>query len=88
MEAGPFPIVPSYKLENFKSIGQLNLHKYFQKMMTASNDYLVTNDLENLHELREGGFLEGDSVMDEGGIEEKGIFKCEICGKQCVLLVV
>ena len=57
-------------------------------MMTASSDYLLRNDLENFHELREGGFLEGDSVMDEGGIEEKVIFKCEICGKQCVLLVV
>ena len=25
-----------------------------------------------------------DSVTDEGEIEKKGMFKCEICGKECV----
>ena len=59
---------------------------------TTGSDYLVGNDLEVLYELLEGGFLEDDidfgrkldSVMDEGEIEEKGMFKCEICGKECV----
>lgn len=25
-----------------------------------------------------------DSVMNEGEIEVKGMFKCEVCGKKCV----
>ena len=68
------------------------MHKTFQKIATAGSDYLVGNNLEDLCELLEGGFLEGDmdfgqkldSAMDEGEIEEKGMFKCEICGKECV----
>ena len=76
----------AYKLNPVK------LYKHFQKMATAGSDHLVGKDLEDLYELLEGGFLEGDiyfgrkldSVMDEGEIEEKGIFKCEICGKECV----
>ena len=55
-------------------------------MATTGSDYLVGNDLEVLYELLEGGFLEDDidfgrkldSVMDEGEIEEKIMFKCEI----------
>ena len=57
-------------------------------MATAGYDYLVGNDLEVLYELLEGVFLEDDtdfgrkldSVMDEGEIEKKVMFKCEICG--------
>ena len=72
--------------------GSLNLHKHFQKMATTGSDYLVGNDLEVMYELLEAGFLEHDidfgrkldSVMDEGEIEEKGMFKYEICGKECV----
>ena len=68
--------------------GTLNLHKHFKK--TAGSDYLVGNDLEVLYEPLERGFLEDDidfgrkldSVMDEGEIEEKRMFKCEICGKE------
>ena len=61
-------------------------------MSTTGSDYFVGNDLEVLYELLQAGFLEDDidfgrkldSVMDEGEIEEKGMFKCEICGKECV----
>ena len=57
-------------------------------MATPGYDYLVGNDLEVLYELLEGVFLEDDtdfgrkldSVMDEGEIEKKVMFKCEICG--------
>ena len=53
---------------------------------------MVQNNLEDLYELLERGLLEDnidfgcklDSVMDEGEIEEKGMFKCEICGKEYV----
>ena len=61
-------------------------------MATADSDYLVGNDLEDLYELLEGRFLEDDIdfgrkleyVMDEGEIEEKGMFKYEICDKKGV----
>ena len=61
-------------------------------MAIAGNDYLVGNNLENFYERLKRGFLEDDinfgckldSVMDEGEIEEKGMFKCEICGKEYV----
>ena len=57
-------------------------------MATAGYDYLVGNDLEVLYELLERVFLEDDtdfgrkldSVMNEGEIEKKVMFKCEICG--------
>ena len=58
-------------------------------MATRGSDYLVGNDLEVLYELLEEGLMEDDidfgrkldSVMDEGEIEEKEMFKCEICDK-------
>ena len=61
-------------------------------MATTGSDYLVGNDLEVLYELLEEGFLEDDidfgrkldSVMDEGEIEEKGMFRHKICGKECI----
>ena len=61
-------------------------------MAIAGNDYLVGNNLENFYERLKRGFLEDDinfgckldSVMDEGEIEEKGMFICEVCGKECV----
>ena len=61
-------------------------------MATTGSDYLVGNDLEVLYQLLDGGFLKDDidfgnkldSVMDEGEIKEKGMFKCKICGKECV----
>ena len=65
-------------------------------MATRGSDYLVGNDLQTLYELLEGEFLEDDidfghklhSVMDESEIEEKGMCKCEICGKNVYFLVV
>ena len=67
----------------------MNLHKHSQKMATTGSYYLVGNNLEVLYELLERGYLEDDidygrkldSVMDEGEIEEKGMLRCEICGK-------
>ena len=61
-------------------------------MVIAGNDYLVGNNLEDFYERLKRGFLQDDinfgfkldSVMDEGEIEEKGMFKCEVCGKECV----
>ena len=60
-----------------------NLHKHFQKLATAGSDYLVGNNLEVLYKFLEGGFSIDFgrtlySVMDEGKIEEKGMFKCGI----------
>ena len=65
-------------------------------MDTTGSDQLVENNLEALYELLEGGFLEDEidfgcklhSVMDEGEIDQKGLFKCQICGKNVCLLVV
>ena len=53
-------------------------------MSAANSDYLVENDLEDLYEVLEGGFLKDDkdfgwildSLMDEGQTEVKGMFKC------------
>ena len=61
-------------------------------MAVAGNDYLVGNNLEDFYERLERGFLEDDinfgckldSVMDEIEIEEKGMFICEVCGKECM----
>ena len=65
-------------------------------MASTGSDYLVGNKLEVFYELLEGRFLEDDidfgrkldSVMDEEKKKEKGMFKCEICGKECYLPVV
>ena len=61
-------------------------------MATSSSDYLVGKNLEDLYELLEGAFQEDvmdfshklDCVMDKEEILQKGMFKCEICGKGCV----
>ena len=50
---------------------------------------MVGKDSEDLYELLEGGCLEDsgwniDSVMNEGEIEVKGMFKCKVCGKKSV----
>ena len=65
-------------------------------MATTDSHYLVGNDLEVLYEFLEGGCLEDgidfgrklDSIMDEGEIEKKDMFRCEICGKECIFLMV
>ena len=51
---------------------------------------MIGNDLEVLYELQEGGFSKHaidfgrklNSVMDEGEIEAKRMFKCDIKGKE------
>ena len=66
--------------------GPQNLHKHFQKLATAGSECLVGNNLEVLYKFLEGGFSIDDidlgrtlySVMDEGEIEERGMFKCGI----------
>ena len=62
--------------------------------MAAENSvYLSGDSLEEIYELREGGFLvddvdfnkELDAVISTEEIDDKKkIFKCNMCGKECV----
>ena len=62
--------------------------------MAAENSvYLSGDSLEEIYELREGGFLvddvdfnkELDAVISTEEInDKKKIFKCNMCGKECV----
>ena len=62
-------------------------------MAAEGSVYLSGENLEELHELLEGGFLDDDEDFNrelesattaEENVEEKKIYVCEISGKECV----
>ena len=55
--------------------------------------FISRENLEELHELLEGGFLDDDEDFNrelesattvEENVEGKKVYVCEICGKECV----
>ena len=55
--------------------------------------FISGENLEELHELLEGGFLDDDEDFNrelesattvEENVEGKKVYACEICGKECV----
>ena len=64
-------------------------------MAAEGNVYLFGENLEELHELLKGGFLDDDEDFNrelesattaEENVEGKKVYVCEICGKECVSL--
>ena len=62
-------------------------------MAAEGSVYLSGENLEELHELLEGGFLDDDenfnrelesATTTEENVEGKKVYVCEICGKECV----
>ena len=65
-------------------------------MATEGNVYLSGENLGEIYELLEGGFLDGDEVFNkelesattmEENVEGKKVYVSEICGKECVSLI-
>ena len=63
-------------------------------MAAEGSIYLSGENLEELHELLEEGFLDGDEDFNrelesattaEEYVERKKVYVCEICAKECVL---
>ena len=61
--------------------------------LATTSVYLSGKNLEELHELLEGGFLDDDedfnrelesATIAEENVEGKKVYVCEICGKECV----
>ena len=65
-------------------------------MATEDNVYLSGENLGEIYELLEGGFLDGDEVFNkelesatimEENVEGKKVYVSEICVKECVSLI-
>ena len=52
-------------------------------MAAESRVYLSGDSLEEIYELLEGGLLDAVSSAEEND-DKKKVFKCTMCGKECV----
>ena len=69
------------------------LQKNFYRMTAESSVYLSGDSLQEIYELLEGGFLDDDvdfkkeldaSTSTEEIYDKKTVFKCTMCGKECI----